>query len=60
MRYDDFRRSGNIEDYRDPKKPVKNFFDACITIAETLGLINSRIAKDAGVDDIDKRPKDSS
>lgn len=60
MRYDDFRRSENIEDYRDPKKPVKNFLDACFTIAEALGLMGSRLAKDAGVDDVNKRPKDSS
>lgn len=55
MKTDNFRRSDNVEDYRDPKKPIDHsldmFFEA---ISAMLKLTNSTLAKDAGSDDIEK------
>lgn len=49
MKYDQFRRSDNVEDYRDPNKPVVDTVDVTwITISEQLKITNSDIAKDLG------------
>lgn len=48
MKWEQFRRSENVEDYRDPLKPVENKPDNFESITEHLALTNSQLAKDAG------------
>ena len=49
MKWQNWRRSENVEDYRDPNKPVVNVFDVVVeTINEVLKMTNSKLAKDAG------------
>ena len=56
MKWQNWRRSENVEDYTDPNKPVNNPIAACvITIAEVCKLIASALAKDAGRDDIGRK-----
>lgn len=57
MKYDKFRRSTNVEDFTDPKKPVKNEREGT-SIADTLKLTGSQLAHDLGADDIIKKPED--
>lgn len=52
MKTDKFRPSENIEDYRDPTKPVVNKREAHESIKERLKLIDSQLAKDLGIKDI--------
>lgn len=52
MKWDEFRRSENIEDFTDINKPVENKMEAHETINERLELVNSKLAKDAGGDDL--------
>lgn len=52
MRWADFRRSANVEDYRDSAKPVENRPSFFMTLMEMLGLTKSKLAHDAGSDDI--------
>lgn len=52
MRWGHFRRSENVEDYRNPVKPVENRPSWFMTLMEMLGLTKSKLAHDAGSDDI--------
>ena len=52
MKWDEFRRSENVEDYTDPNKPVPQKIEVQETIREHLALVNSELAKDAGSNDI--------
>lgn len=51
MRSSTFRRSSNIEDYRDTTKPVVNepVFE---TLNEKIALATSSLAKELGSDDV--------
>jgi len=58
MKFDKFRRSDNVEDFRDPDKPVVMSPDTAaypITINDALKLTGSDLAKEAGAGDITKR-----
>ncbi len=55
MRWDKFRRSDNVEDYRDPMKPVKACIVAGLSLLEMIWLTSSKLAKDAGADDVKRR-----
>lgn len=52
MKWDEWRRSQNVEDYTDSSKPVVNKFDSPESINEHLQLTSSELAKDAGSDDL--------
>ena len=54
MKWRQFRRSENVEDYTDIDKPVRGgpWADVFMSIAEMLKLAKSSLAKDAGADDI--------
>lgn len=57
MKTDKFRRSPNVEDYRDPLKPVQppdNLGDFYQSINDMLKITNSEPAKDLGINDIKK------
>lgn len=55
MKYDKFRRSDNVEDYRDPNKPVDPAAPAeGASIKDVLNLTGSQLAKDAGSQDVEK------
>lgn len=58
MRTDGFRRSCNVEDYRDQAKPVDNRPWWFVAIAEVLALCGSRLARDAGRDDVKRGRSD--
>ena len=56
MKYDEWRRSTRVGDYRDPNKPVEKddltaFYES---IANMIRITNSDLAKDAGGNDIGK------
>lgn len=46
MKWDHFRRSENLEDYRDPKKKVENKVDPSLSLNEMRELAKSQLAKD--------------
>lgn len=54
MRFDKFHRSENVEDFRDPNKPVEKLVApaADLTINEMIKLTDSQLAEDAGSKDI--------
>lgn len=53
MKTDNFRRSDNVEDYRDPNKPIDKRTDFVFeAISEIIKLANSTLAKEAGSDDV--------
>lgn len=52
MRWSGFRRSENVEDYRDMEKPVDNRPWWFQKISEMLSLVRSSLARDAGADDV--------
>ena len=54
MRWFNWRRSKNVEDYRDINKPVENKPDPQLSINEVIELTNSQLAKDAGNEDVKK------
>ena len=56
MKWRQFRRSENVEDYTDIDKPVRGgpWADVFMSIAEMLKLAKSSLAKDAGADDVKK------
>ena len=59
MKWTEWRRSENVEDYRDPNKPVPpddptdltSFYES---INEMIKITNSTLADDAGGEDIEK------
>ena len=59
MRWLDWRRSKNVEDYTDPDKPVApvDLADGAVSINEKLRMTNSDLARDAGSDDVLKEDK---
>jgi hypothetical protein len=62
VRWKDWRRSKEVEDFTDPAKPVKPedvMARPVTTLAEASKLINSDLAKEAGSEDI-KKPNASS
>ena len=48
MRWLNWRRSKNVEDFTDPEKPVENKPDPQLSINEVIELTNSQLARDAG------------
>lgn len=54
MRWSDWRRSDQVEDYRDPAKPIEqpDLSEFYQSINEQLKITNSTLAKDAGGDSI--------
>jgi len=54
MKYDSFRRSTGVEDYRDPDKPLDkdDLTGFHQSINEMIRITNSTLAKDAGADDV--------
>ena len=52
MKWFNWRRSENVEDYRDPDKPVSNTDTPRLSINEVIELTNSQLAKDAGNEDV--------
>ena len=52
MRTDKFRRSSNVEDFRDINKPVENKPDPQLSIKDVIELSDSQLAKDAGAKDV--------
>lgn len=56
MKTDKFRRSKNVEDYRDQNRPVKkpDLSDFYQSINDMLKITNSEPAKDLGINDIKK------
>lgn len=52
MKWQDWRRSTSVEDYRDPNKPIDKDDKVFQTINETIRVTNSALAKDAGADDV--------
>ena len=52
MKWDKFRRSESVEDYRDPQKPVMPTEPDFESINEILKVNNSELAKDIGADDV--------
>lgn len=56
MKWDKWRRSSEIGDYRDPNAPVTNAPEGA-TISETIKLEKSDLARDAGGGDVINVPK---
>lgn len=56
MKWDQFRRSDNVEDYRDPNKSIapKDQLVEGQSINERMAIAHSMLAHDAGADDIAK------
>lgn len=48
MKWQNFRRSENVEDYTDPNKPVADDWRDGESINERLKLYNSELAKEFG------------
>lgn len=57
MKTDKFRRSTNVEDLRDPNKPVdpNSNLPEPDTISDLINRATSDLAKDAGADDLTKK-----
>lgn len=55
MKSDKFRRSENVEDYRDPNKPVKDEPGEGTSINEIIKLTGSDLAHDLGTEDVKKK-----
>ena len=54
MKWKDWPRSENIEDYRDPDKPVSQADTPQLSINEVIELTNSQLARDVGAKDVKK------
>lgn len=55
MKWEQFRKSENVEDFTDINKPVENKLEAYTSIKETINLSNSELAKDAGSENINNK-----
>ena len=52
MKWDEFRRSDNIEDFTDPSNPKIGPLETPGQVTEIIKLRESQLAKDAGSEDI--------
>lgn len=50
MKWQEFRRSVNVEDYTDPNRPVSNQIVPMLSINDMLQLTGSPLAHKLGVD----------
>lgn len=59
MRWKGFRRSDKVEDYTNPDKAVTPETPEGLTLNDQIKLTGSDLAKEAGADDVGKKPKDA-